>query len=353
MLCSMVCYLKAAVYYGPGNVRVEDVEKPRAGRGELVVKNIVSLTCGTDLKMYIRGHPYAKPPIIMGHEFAGVVEEVGEGVDWVRKGERVVAVNSAPCGHCIYCRLGRFNLCENLNEAIIGFTVNGAYAEYVKLPSRIVTFNLYHLPKGVDPEEAALLEPFACVVRGQRLINVELGDNVAIIGAGAIGLMHMLLAKHSGAGKVIMTDLNWNRLKFAEKLGADVVVNSSEEDVPSRVLEETGGIGADLVIEAVGLPETWEQSQRLVRKGGRILLFGGPPKGTKISTDTYTIHYGEIRVQGSFHHTPQDVYTTLRLIGSKRLPLKSLITGRAELKDILAVFDSLKKGTEIKVAITY
>ncbi len=345
--------MKAAVYYGPGDVRVEEVEKPRAGRGELVVKNVVTLTCGTDLKMYVRGHPYVKPPVIMGHEFAGVVDEVGDGVDWVREGDQVVAVNSAPCGHCIYCRLGKFNLCENLDETIIGFTVDGAYAEYVKLPSRIVTFNLYHLPKGVEPEEAALLEPFACVVRGQRLINVELGDVVVVVGAGAIGLMHMLLAKHSGAGKIIIADVNWNRLKFAEKLGADVVVNSSEEDVSSRVLGETNGVGADLVIEAVGLPETWEQTQRLVRKGGKILLFGGPPKGTKFSADTYIIHYGEIRVQGSFHHTPQDVYTTLRLIESKRLPLKSLITSRAGLKDILAVFDRLKQGREIKVAITY
>ncbi|MEM4281433.1 MAG: alcohol dehydrogenase catalytic domain-containing protein [Candidatus Caldarchaeum sp.] len=345
--------MKAAVYYGPGDVRIEDVDKPQAGRGEVVVRNLVTLTCGTDLKMYLRGHPYAKPPMIMGHEFAGIVEEVGDDVHWVKRGDRVVAANSAPCGRCTYCRLGRFNLCENLDETIIGFTVNGAYAEYVKLPPRIVTFNLYHLPDGVEPEEAALLEPLACVVRGQRLVDIQSGDKMAVIGAGPIGLMHLLLAKNAGAGKVIVLDVNWNRLKFAESLGADVVVNSSEENVSSRVFQETDGIGADVVVEAVGLPETWELTQKLVRKGGSILLFGGPPKGTKFSADTYTIHYGEVRVQGSFHHTPQDVFTTLRLIGSKRLPLKRLITGRAELKDIVTVFDALKQGKEIKVAITY
>ncbi|MDW8084183.1 MAG: zinc-binding dehydrogenase [Candidatus Caldarchaeum sp.] len=345
--------MKAAVYYAPQDLRVEDVERPHAGRGEVVVKNIVTLTCGTDLKMYLRGHPVAKPPIIMGHEFAGFVEEVGEGVTWVEPGEKVVAVNSAPCGHCVYCKLGRFNLCENLDETIIGFTVNGAYAEYVKLPQRIVTFNLYRMPKDLEPEVAALLEPFACVVRGQRLINIEYGDNVAILGAGPIGLMHMLLAKSAGAGKVMVLDINWNRLKYAESLGADVVINSSEEDPRSRVLSETNGLGADVVIEAVGLPETWDQSQHLVRKGGTLLMFGGPPKGTKFSADTYTLHYGELTVQGSFHHTPQDVFRTLRIIASRKLPLRKLITGRAQLKDLVTVFENLRQGKEIKVAITY
>jgi len=344
---------RAAIYYGPGNVRVEDVEKPRAGFGEVVVRNFVTLTCGTDLKMFLRGHPYAKPPMVMGHEFAGVVEEVGGGVDWVNVGDRVVAVNSAPCGHCIYCRLGRFNLCENLEKAIIGFTTDGAYAEYVKVPPHIATFNLYRLPQNLDYEEAALLEPLSCVVRGRRLIDIEVGDGVVVVGAGPIGLMHMMLAKHSGAGKVIMVDVNWNRLKYAEELGADVTVNSSEEDAAKLVREETGGVGADVVIEAVGLPETWELTQSIVRKGGTILLFGGPPKGTKMLADTYTIHYGELRLQGSFHHTPQDVLRAMRLITSRKIPLRRLITGRAKLEDIVKVFEDLKQGKEIKVAITY
>ncbi|MEM2871450.1 MAG: alcohol dehydrogenase catalytic domain-containing protein [Candidatus Caldarchaeum sp.] len=345
--------MRAAVFYGPGDVRVEDVERPAAGRGEVVVKNTVTLTCGTDLKMYARGHPYAKPPMVMGHEFAGVVYEVGEDVSWVKPGDRVVAANSAPCGRCVYCRLARFNLCENLDEAILGFSVDGAYAEYVKLPSRIVSFNLYKIPERVEPEEAAVLEPLACVVRGQRLAGVQPGDNVVVVGSGPIGLMHMLLAKLTGAGRVLVVDVNWSRLRFAEMLGADVIVNSAEQDAWKAVVDETGGVGADLVIEAVGLPETWEQTQRLVRKGGTVLLFGGPPKGTKFAADTYTLHYGELRVQGSFHHTPQDVYTTLRLIESGRLPLKKLITNRAKLGDITAVFEALKQGTEIKVAITY
>ncbi|MDW8062998.1 MAG: alcohol dehydrogenase catalytic domain-containing protein [Candidatus Caldarchaeum sp.] len=344
--------MKAAVFYGPGDVRVVDVDKPVAGRGEVVVKTFVTLTCGTDLKMFQRGHPFAKPPLVMGHEFAGEVVEVGEDVDWVAVGDRVVAANSAPCGYCDYCKLGRFNLCQNLDQAIIGFSVDGAYAEYVKIPKRIVTFNLYHLPQGLEPKTAALLEPLACVVRGQRLVNVDVGDTVTIVGAGPIGLMHLLLARLSGARKTIVVDLNWNRLRYASELGADVVVNSGEEDVKTRVIHETRGLGSDIVVEAVGLPETWETAVGLARKGGTVLFFGGPPKGTRMSGDTYTIHYGELTLQGSFHHTPQDVFRALRLLESKKLPFDKLVTGEAQLDEIVKVFEDLRQGKHIKVAIT-
>ena len=343
--------MKAAVFHGPGILKVEEVEKPKPGPGEILVKTIVALTCGTDLKTFIRGHPYSKPPLIMGHEYSGIVEEVGEGVDWVKPGDRIVTVNSAPCGHCIYCKLGRFNLCENLMDEIIGFTVDGAYAEYIKVPPRIARFNLYHIPEDLDPVEAALLEPFSCVVRGQRLINIDLGDTVTIIGAGPIGLMHLLLTQVSGAKKSIVIDISPERLNYAKEFGADVVINNREEDAAERVKEETGGLGADVVIEAVGRVETWEQTLSLVRKGGTVLLFGGPPKGTKASFDTYMIHYGELTIQGSFHLTPQDVLRTLRIIESGKLPLRKLITSEARLDEILDVFERLKQGKEIKVAI--
>ena len=227
--------MKAAVFYGPGDLRVEEVEKPKPGPGEVLVKTSVALTCGTDLKTYLRGHPYSKPPLIMGHEYTGIVEEVGEGVDWVKPGDRIVTVNSAPCGHCIYCKLGRPNLCERLMDQIIGFTVDGAYAEYVKVPPRVARFNLYHVAEDVEPVEAALLEPFSCVVRGQRLINIDLGDTIAIIGAGPIGLMHLLLAQISGSKKTIVIDISPDRLRFAEELGADVTINNRDENAVERV----------------------------------------------------------------------------------------------------------------------
>ncbi len=345
--------MRAVVFYKPGDVRVVDVEKPTAGPGEVVIKNVVALTCGTDLKMYLRGHPYVKPPIIMGHEFSGIVEEVGEDVSSVQVGDRVVSVNSAPCGTCIYCRVGRYNLCENLEDTIIGFSVNGAYAEYVKIPSRIVKYNLYRIPINLEYEVAALLEPFSCVVRGYRIVHINAGDTVTIIGAGPIGLMHMLLARHSNIDKLIIIDISWDRLKFAEKLGADVVINAEEENLVQRVKEETGGLGADVVIEAVGRVDTWETALKLCRKGGKVLFFGGPPKGTIISLDTYRVHYEEVSIQGSFHLTPEDVFRAYKIIKSGKLPLKNLITGRAKIDDIVSVFERLKEGKEIKISLTF
>ena len=345
--------MKAAVFYKPGDVRVEEVEKPAPKSGEIVVRNVVALTCGTDLKMYLRGHPYVKPPTIMGHEFSGVIEEIGEGVSTFQVGDRVVSVNSAPCGTCIYCKLGRFNLCEKLDEYIIGFSTNGAYAEYVKIPSRITKYNVYRIPDNLEHEIAALLEPLSCVVRGHRIIYIDVGDTVAILGAGPIGLMHMMLARNSNAGKIIVIDISWDRLKFAEKLGADVLINPNETDVISRIREETNGLGVDIVIEAVGSPNVWETAIRLPRKGGKVLLFGGPPKGTSINVDTYRVHYEEVMIQGSFHFTPEDVLRAFKIIRSGRLPLKDLITSRAKIEDIVNVFERLKEGKEIKVALTF
>lgn len=345
--------MRAVVFYKPGDVRVVDVEKPNAGPGEIVVRNVVALTCGTDLKMYIRGHPYVKPPIIMGHEFSGVVEEVGEGVSSVQTGDRVVSANSAPCGSCIYCKIGRFNLCENIEDTIIGFSVNGAYAEYVKIPSRIVKHNLYRIPDKLEHEVAALLEPFSCVVRGNTVARIDPGDTVTIIGAGPIGLMHMFLARRSNADKLIMIDINWNRLKFAERLGADVVINAEEENPVQRIKEETDGLGADVVVEAVGKVDTWETALKLCRRGGKVLFFGGPPRETTIQLDTHRVHYEEVKILGSFHFTPNDVFRAFKIIKSGKLPLKNLITGRAGLDDILNVFERLKDGREIKIALTF
>jgi len=345
--------LKAAVFYGPKNVKIEEVKKPKPGPGEILVKTSVALTCGTDLKTYLRGHPAIRPPIIMGHEYAGVVEEVGQGVDWVKPGDKVVTVVSAPCGHCTYCKLGRFNMCEHLWDEILGFSINGAYAEYVRVPPRIARFGLYHIPENVSFEEAALLEPLSCVVRGCRLANIEIGDAVAIIGAGPIGLMHLMLAKLSGARKLIMIDISEDRLKFAKEFGADITINPRNENIIERVKEETEGLGADVVIEAVGKPETWEQTLSLARKGGTILLFGGCPSGTKVSFDTFTIHYRELTIRGSQHYTPQDTIRAFRMILSKKLSLRKLITGTAKLEELELVFERIRIGKELKVAFKF
>lgn len=345
--------MKAAIFYNPGDLRIEDIEKPIPGPGEIVVKNFNTLTCGTDLKTYLRGHPLAKPPKILGHEFAGTVYDVGEGVTSVKRGDRVVSFISAPCYSCYFCKLGQYTLCENLANSILGLSIDGAYAEYVKLPENIVKYNLYKVPNDLQLDEAALLEPFACVVRGFRKVMVDIGDIVVVLGAGPIGLMHMMLSKQSNSEKVIIIDISWDRLKIAERLGADVIVNSVEEDPIRRIKEETDGMGADVVIEAVGKVDTWETAMKLVRKGGRVLFFGGAPKNSTFSVDTFQVHYEEVGLLGTFHSSPEDVLRTFKIIKSRKLPLRQLITNKAKLEDIHQVFGRLKEGKEIKVAITF
>jgi L-iditol 2-dehydrogenase len=344
-------FMKAVRFYEPGVLRFEEVEVPEIGPGEILVENKVTLTCGTDLKMYKRGHPYAKPPLIIGHEFAGVVVKVGDDVKRFTEGMRVVAANSAPCNACFYCKRGKQNLCENLEDAIIGFTSPGAYAEYVKVPEKIVKVNTHVIPNDVTFREAALLEPLACVVHGIELANIQYGDSVVIIGAGPIGLMHLQLARRKGCGAAIVTDLSDERLQAAKELGADFIINASREDQVERVRELTGGRGADVVIEAVGLPETWEKALTMTRKAGTTLLFGGCKPGTQATFDTHHIHYGELTIIGAFHHTPLSVERALALIASRAIDAKRLITHEVSLKDVELALNMMAEGKAVKVAV--
>ncbi len=243
----------AVRFYEPGVLKVEQVPVPEPEPGELIVKSAVALTCGTDVKMYKRGHLLAKPPQIMGHEFAGTVSAVGKDVANFSVGMRVVAANSAPCNQCFYCLLHQPNLCEHLNESLIGFTWPGTYAEYVRIPARIVRQNTFQVPDSVPLESVASLEPLACVVHGWDLAKgFPAGGTAVIIGGGPIGLLHAQLARLNGARHVALCDVVSDRLKEAEGVGVDVTINSSTEDLVARVRELTEGKGADTVVEAVG-----------------------------------------------------------------------------------------------------
>ena len=338
-------------FYAPQDIRFEEVEIPEIGPDEILVKVEAVLTCGTDLKMYRRGHPLVKPPLIFGHEFAGVVAEVGGNVTRFKKGQRVVAANSAPCNTCFFCKIGKPNLCERLSENLIGFGVSGAYAEYVRVPAPIVRQNTYELPDNISFEEAALLEPLACVVNGNMGANIKIGDTVVVIGAGPIGLMHVQLAKIGGAKNVICTDLKEERLKIAAEVGADVLIDASKEDQLKRVKELTGGLGADVTIEAVGLPQTWELAVDMTRKAGTTVLFGGCPSGTKIKLDTQRIHYEDLTIKGIFHHTPLSVKRAYDLIISKTFNGKPLITEKMPLSELEEAFKKMIEGKCIKVAL--
>ncbi len=348
----MIAEMTAAVLYGKEDLRLERVPIPRAGSGELVVKVGAALTCGTDLKVYRRGYHamMLKPPIPFGHELAGIVSEVGNGVTGFRLGERVVALNSAPCDKCYFCGKGQQNLCEDL------LFNNGAYADFIRIPARIVEKNTLHVPTGVLLEHAALTEPLACVVRGFEESGGRAGDTMIVIGAGPIGLMFMHVAELAGLN-VIAVVKREDQIATSKLFGASVVVQTETvEDVVSAVRALTPeSRGADVVIEAVATPATWEWAVDMVRKGGVVNFFGGPPSGTKVALDTNRLHYGDITLKASFHHTPATCRTAFDLITNGRFKCAEYITGRAELKEVPEIFSRMLQRSggsrEIKTAV--
>jgi L-iditol 2-dehydrogenase len=327
--------MTAAVLYGKEDLRLERVAVPQAEAGELVVRVGAALTCGTDLKVYRRGYHamMLKPPIPFGHELAGVVEEVGAGVTGFKVGDRVVALNSAPCDACFFCRHGQQNLCEDL------LFNNGAYAEFIRIPARIVEKNTLLVPDGIPLEYAALTEPLACVVRGLEESGARAGDTMVVIGAGPIGLMFMHAAEIAGLD-VIAVVKREHQVGAAKLFGAsEVVLVDAAKDVVAATRALTNeGRGADIVIEAVATPTTWEWAVDMVRKGGLVNFFGGPPSGTKVKLDTNRLHYGDITLKASFHHTPATCRTAFELVTSGRFKCAEYITGRAGLDEVPAIF---------------
>src|SRR3984957_10534336 len=348
----MANQMTAAVLYGKEDLRIEQIPVPAAGAGELVVRVGAALTCGTDLKVYRRGYhaKMLKPPMPFGHELAGVVEEVGPGVTSFHVGDRVVALNSAPCDICFFCRHGQQNLCEDL------LFNNGAYAEFIKIPARIVEKNTLLIPDGVPFEHAALTEPLACVVRGLEESGAQAGDTMAVIGAGPIGLMFIHVAELAGV-HVIAVVKRVDQVAAARLFGARSVVRvGAVEDVVASTRALTPqGRGADVVIEAVATPDTWEWAVDMVRKGGVVNFFGGPPSGTQVRLDTNRLHYGDITLKASFHHTPATCRTAFELVTSGRFKCAEYITGHAGLDEVPAIFAGMMhrngKAGDIKTAV--
>jgi len=340
--------MRAAMLYGVRDLRLENVEVPEVAAGEVLAKVRVATTCGTDLKIFQRGYveKVIELPTIFGHEWAGEVDEVGEGLKWPKKGMRIRAGNSAPCLRCTMCQKGKYNLCEDM------VWLWGAYAEYIKIPARMVMVNMQEIPQHVSYEEAAIAEPLACVLHGVEEAGVKFGDTVAIIGAGPIGLLHLVTVRRMGVEKAIIIDLVDERLNFAARLGADETINAGKMDVANTVRQLTCGYGVDVVIEAIGLPATWEQALKLVRKGGTVLEFGGCPPGTEIKVNAEMLHYGELTVLGTFHATPLHFRKALNLIASRMIDVRPLITRKMMLEDIKEAFEILFTAkTEIKIAI--
>jgi L-iditol 2-dehydrogenase len=343
--------MRAAVFYGPGDLRIEEVESRDPGPGEIAVTVHGAATCGTDLKAYRRGHHklFKSYPAPFGHEFAGVVTRVGSGVTAFEPGMRVVAANSAPCGGCWACKANRQSLCENLQF------LNGAFAEEVVIPEPIVARNTYQIADSTAFASVAPLEPLATVVHGMYVSGIELGDVVAVNGSGPIGQMFIKLATLRGA-HVIAVDQSPYRLDAAKKMGAKEIVDISQYNGSDEVAEAVRamtpyGKGADVAIEAVGLPAVWEQTAKCIRPGGTAVMFGGPPVGAHFSLNANDMHYFEYTIKGVFHHEPLYVERALRLIESGQLDGQDLITEVRPLDRLVESLEDMAVGKGSKYLI--
>ncbi len=344
----MKTQMMAAVLYGKEHLQVEPVAVPRIDRGDVLVRVKVALTCGTDVKVFRRGY-HARmivPPAVFGHELAGDVVALGEGVTKFSVGQRVVAANSAPCDRCYFCRRSLENLCEDL------LFNNGAYAEYIRIPARIVARNTYEIPAGVSYQDAALVEPLACVLRGLEETGIREGDTLSIIGLGPIGLMFVRLAKLYGA-RVIAIGRRKTQLDRAAAAGADELISTEQTSrTADAVRRLTGGRGADVAIEAVGKPETWHWAVNMVRRGGTVNFFGGCPNESRVSLDTSLLHYSEITCKASFHHTPLHIRKALDFICNGDIRARDFVNREEPLANLLEVMRHLMSHNgHLKTAI--
>ena len=341
-------HMMAAVLYGKEHLQVEPVAVPKIESGDILVRVKVALTCGTDVKVFRRGY-HARmivPPAVFGHELAGDVVAVGEDVKNFTVGQRVVAANSAPCGECFFCNRGLENLCEDL------LFNNGAYAEYIRIPARIVQRNTYLIPDKVGYQDAALVEPLACVVRGFEESAPRAGDTVAIVGLGPIGLMFVKLAKLYGC-RVIAVGRRKTQLDRAAALGADDLIVAGEHSDPVKSIREmTHGRGVDVAIEAVGKPQTWQWAVNMVRRGGTVNFFGGCPNDSKVNLDTALLHYSEITCKASFHHTPAYIRKALELVCAGHITASVFVNKEEPLANLLEVMRHLMSHNgHLKTAI--
>lgn len=336
----------AALLYGQKDLRLEQVADPTPGVGEVVIKVGAATTCGTDLKVWRRGShaKMLKLPTLFGHEAAGEIVAVGAGVTNWYIGDRIVANNSAPCMKCFFCQRQEYSLCPHLTWN------NGTFAEYLKVPAAIVQHNMLRVPDELPFSLAAMTEPLACVLHGVARSHIKPDDRVVVLGDGAIGLM--FVAVLAATTEVILWGGNDHRLEIGKKLGAAQIFNYHQvSDIPGVVKELTQGWGADVVIEATGVPSVWETAIACARPGATVNLFGGCPRDTTITVNTEQLHYSELTLKGVFHNTPKYVQAALALIASGKIPFELLISEQRSLQDLEQVFYDMQARQVIKVAM--
>lgn len=336
--------MRAAYLVKPRTIEIRDVADPAPGRGELSVRVERALTCGTDLKAYQRGHPFIAMPGPFGHQYVGTVHAAGEGVQGFEAGMAVWGVHSAPCGECPYCARARYSLCPRLPEDM----AFGAFAQYLRLPARVVAHNVLARPAGMPAEHAAFLEPVACVVHALERIDWRGVDRVLVLGLGSMGLLFCQVLPQFTQASIVGMGRNRERLAIAGSYGLESVLDAAHESLARQLDEDTG---FDCVIECTGREQGWQSAFDAVLPGGQVLFFGGLPQGTLFAVDTYKVHYRELRLLGAFHFGPPDVRRAAELLQHGDLRVGDLLSGEMRLEDLDAALRQMEAGAGIKYAI--
>lgn len=345
--------MQAAVYHGPNDIRIEEVPVPQIGPDEILIKVLNANICGTDLRI-LHGHHRKYPEgtvRIPGHEVAGEIVEVGEQITGYQVGDRVFVAPNMGDGNSRQTISGNNNLDPNFRA--IGINIDGAFAEYMRIPAEAIRQgNVMPISSNEDPAIAALIEPLACVLRGQNAVNVRSGDVVVVMGAGPIGVMHMMLAKARGAARVIVSEPVEKRRAQAFKLGADVVVDPLKEDLAAVVNEVSNGRGANVVIVAAPSKVAQESAMKITSIGGRVNFFGGLPKDDPfIKFDSNVVHYKELVITGTTACSTYDCLQAADLVKSGRIDLDKLVTDRFPLSEVKAAFEAAEDGTNLRVSL--
>ncbi len=343
--------MKAAVYQSKDVIELCEVEKPSLPDGGLLLQVKTCSICGSDVRTLRHGHRTRKPPWILGHEIAGEVIQVADGVGKFKEGDQVVVANAIPCGRCRYCVRGWRNMCTAVMAH--GSHYPGGFAEYMAVAPRVIEQGgVIHIPDHVSYDQAAITEPLACVINGQELLNVSLGDTVVVIGAGPIGCMHVQVARSRGATRIIQSELKSSRLEQAKAFGADYFINATLEDPVARVLEITGGEGADVILIACPSSGAQEQSLQMIGVRGRISFFGGLPHSDPyIKFDSNIVHYKEVTVIGSFTSSPEQNKIALGLIAAGRINTQALVTHKLPLANIMQGVEMIERGEGLKIVL--
>lgn len=343
--------MRAVVLSGPNQFAPAEIEKPQIGPDEILLEMKAAAICGTDMRILTgkktKGVRY---PSVIGHEFCGVIAEVGADVKGYEVGEKVAVANVIPCHHCSSCLRGRTNAC--LDRKAIGYEFDGGFEEYIRIPSICIeNGNVVKLPEYMSYQAGALIEPLSCCIRGLKNAGTGFNDDVLIVGAGPIGLFHLQLSKIAGARKVIVSEPNEQRRKVALELGADLVVDPTKEDLPAIVNRETNGQGMDVIVMAIGVPALVNSTLKLCKRGGTVNLFAGFAGTGESTIEVNTIHYNEINVNGSTAYKLEDYLAAAEMIKSGKIDADKIVTHRFKIEDFQKAYDVCVAGTGLKVII--